>query len=302
VEQVALMRATRSPRLRLLEWWFDPIPRGRIAALRAFVYAFVLADVFIVRPWVSIHGQLPVELYEPLFIARFLPLPAPTPLVVAILQGALVVATLLALTGRWPRVAGASVFFLYLGWMLTAFSYGKVDHDNVAFLVALAVLPTVGRARWGDMEADEASGWAIRCVQVAVVMTYFASVFAKLRFGGVNWVTGSTFLRAVIKRGTSLAEPLAAYPLALKAGQVALVAFELLSPLLLVRGRVGRLMLGAAVAFHVITFLGIGIMFWPHVVCLMSFLPLERLNPRAWWQARLPRLLNREAATIEKVP
>jgi hypothetical protein len=292
-----LTRTTGSPRLRLVRWWFDPIPRGRVAALRTFVYAFVLADVFIVRPWVSIHGQLPVELYEPLFIARFLPLPAPTPLVVAVLQGALVVATLLALTGRWPRVAGAVVFFLYLGWMLTAFSYGKVDHDNVAFLVALAVLPTAGKARWGDMRPDEASGWAIRCVQVAVVMTYFASVFAKLRFGGVNWVTGSTFLRAVIKRGTSLAEPLAAYPLALKAGQVALVAFELLSPLLLVRGRIGRLMLATALAFHVIAFLGIGIMFWPHVVCLLSFLPLERLNPRLWVQEKLSGPASREAAT-----
>jgi hypothetical protein len=289
------MRTTRSP--RLMQWWFDPIPRGRVAALRTFVYTFVLADVFIIRPWVSIHGQLPVELYEPLFIARFLPLPAPTPLVVLVLQGVLVVATLLALTGRWPRVAGAVVFFLYLGWMLTAFSYGKVDHDNVAFLVALAVLPTVGKARWGDMRPDEASGWAIRCVQVAVVMTYFASVFAKLRFGGVNWVTGSTFLRAVIKRGSSLAEPLAAYPLALKIGQVALVAFELLSPLLLVRGRIGRLMLAAALAFHVIAFLGIGIMFWPHVVCLLSFLPLERLNPRAWVRARLSGTVAREATT-----
>jgi hypothetical protein len=291
-----LTQATGSPRRRLVTWWFDPIPRGRVAALRTFVYAFVLADVFIVRPWVSIHGQLQVELYEPLFIARFLPFPAPTPLVVAVLQGALVVATLLALTGRWPRVAGAAVFILYLGWMLTAFSYGKVDHDNVAFLVALAVLPTAGKARWGDMDADEASGWAIRCVQVAVVMTYFASVFAKLRFGGVNWVTGSTFLRAVIKRGTSLAEPLAAYPLALKAGQVALVAFELLSPLLLVRGRIGRLMLVVALTFHVITFLGIGIMFWPHVVCLLSFLPLERLNPRSWVQARFPGPPSREVA------
>ena len=290
-----MTRATDSPRVRLVRWWFDPIPRGRVAALRTFVYAFVLADVFIVRPWVSIHGQLPEGLYEPLFIARFLPFPIPTPLVVAVLQGTLVVAALLALTGRWPRVSGAAVFFLYLGWMLTAFSYGKVDHDNVAFLVALAVLPTVGKARWGDGQADEASGWAIRCIQVAVVMTYFASVFAKLRFGGLNWVTGSTFLRAVIKRGTSLAEPLAAYPLALKAGQVALVAFELLSPLLLMRGRIGRLMLGAALTFHVVTFMGIRIMFWPHVVCLLSFLPLERLDPRAWVQARLAGPATREA-------
>jgi hypothetical protein len=38
-------------------------------------------------------------------------------------------------------------------------------------------------------------------------------------------------------------------------------------------------------------------MFWPHVVCLLSFLPLERLNPRAWVQARLSGPLTREPAT-----
>lgn len=292
-----MRQSRRSPLLRVTEWWFEPIPRGRVAALRTFVYGFVFVDVFLIRPWVGIHGQLPTELYEPLFIVRFLPVPAPTPLGVVVLEGALIVATLLALTGRWPRVSGAFVFFLYLGWMLTAFSYGKVDHDNVAFLVALAVLPTVGKARWGDGQADEASGWAIRCIQIAVVMTYFASVFAKLRFGGVNWVTGSTFMRAVLKRGTSLAEPLAGYPLVLKAGQVALVVLELLSPLLLVRGRIGRLMLGAVLAFHVITFLGIRIMFWPHVLCLLSFLPLERMNPRAWLRSRLPALASGEATS-----
>ena len=135
------MTHASGPRLRLLTWWFDPIPRGRVAALRTFVYIFVLLDIFLIRPWVSIHGQIPSELYEPLFIARFLPFPAPTPVVMAVLQGALVVATLLALSGRWPRVSGTVVFILYLSWMLTAFSYGKVDHDNVAFLVALAVLP-----------------------------------------------------------------------------------------------------------------------------------------------------------------
>jgi hypothetical protein len=281
---------------RLTTWWFEPIPRGRVAALRTLVYVFVFVDIFALRPWVSIHGQLPAELYEPLFIARFLPVPAPTPLVVGVVQVALPIATLVALTGRWPRSSGFVVFFLYLDWMLTAFSYGKVDHDNVAFLVALAVLPTVGKVRWGDQEPDEASGWAIRCIQVAVVMTYFASVFAKLRFGGANWVTGSTLLRAVLRRGTFLVEPLANYPVVLKAGQVALVAFELLSPLLLVRGRIGRLLLAAAITFHVVTFLSIRIMFWPHVLCLLSFLPLERMNPRSWVQSRLPSLLPREAA------
>ena len=275
-------KLTRSPLSRLGAWWFGPLPRGRVAALRTFVYGFIFLDLFVLRPWVSVHGDVPPELYHPLFITNFLPMPTPTPLTVGAIQAALIVSCAVALTGRWPRLAGALVFVFYLQWMLVAFSYGKVDHDRVAFLVALAVLPTAGPARWGDTEADEAAGFAIRSIQVAVVITYFASVLAKIRFGGLNWATGSTFLRAIIRRGTFLAEPLVSHPAILKLGQFTLIAFELLSPLLLAPGRIGLVMLGIVVIFHLVTYSGIGIMFWPHVLCLLAFVPLERLNPREW--------------------
>jgi hypothetical protein len=58
-------------------------------------------------------------------------------------------------TGRAPRLLGWTIFVLYFEWMIIAMSYGKVDHDRFAFLVALAVLPTV--APWG-------SPWRIRGV------------------------------------------------------------------------------------------------------------------------------------------
>lgn len=270
----------------VVDWWFRPIALGRVAALRTFVYAFVFVDVLILRPWVSLHAAVPTELYEPLFIAKFLPEPTPTSFVVPAVQIALLVSAALALTGRWQRFFGAVVFVTYLQWMLIAFSYGKVDHDNVAFLVALAVLPTVGPAHWGDKKPTEAAGWAIRCVQVAVAATYFASVFAKLRFGGINWVTGSTFTRAIVRRGTPLVEPLQNHPAILRAGQFALVSFELLSPLLLARGRFRTIMLTMAFTFHIVTFVSIKIMFWPHVLCLLAFFPLEKLDPASWLRAR----------------
>ena len=267
---------------RVGQWWFAPLPRGRIAALRTAVYGFVLLDVFFFRPWVIEHGNVPGELYKPLFIGRVLPLPTPTPLVARTVQVALVVTAVAALTRWLPRVVGFAVFALYLEWMVVAFSYGKVDHDRLAFLVALAVLPTAGPAKWGDRTPDPAAGWAIRWIQVAVVFTYFGSVFAKLRFGGLNWATGSTLMRAVIRRGTSLADPFVNHPAVLRAAQFVLMAFETASPLLLVGGLIGRVMLITAVAFHLVTFAGIEIMFWPHVLCLLAFVPLERLDPRAW--------------------
>ncbi len=262
----------------MVAWWFDPLPRGRIAWLRTLLYGFIFVDVFWLLPWVADNGMVPPSQYHPLMIGRLLPLPTPTPLVVAVVQWSLLVCAAVAAAGRFVRVAGTLVFALYLEWMLIAFSYGKVDHDRFAFLVALAVLPTLGRVSWSDKTPDERAAWAIRCIQLAVVATYFLSTFAKFRFGGIDWVNGATLLRAVLRRGTDLADPLASFPWALRAGQYLIVIFELLSPLLLARGRIRHFYLGAAFLFHAITWATIQIVFWPHVMCLLAFLPLERLG------------------------
>jgi hypothetical protein len=258
-------------------WWFAPLPRGRVAAFRIIVYAFVILDLIVIRPWVSDHGAISQELYQPLFVGRVLPLPDPTPLVVTFVKLALIICAVVAMTGRLPRVSGAAVFVLYLEWMFIAFSYGKVDHDRVAFLVALVVLPTVGTCRLGDKSSDSAAGWALRTIQVAVVLTYFLAVIAKLRFGGLEWLNGATLARSIITKGTIVASPLLDHPWALRAGQYMIVAFELFSPLLLGPPKIRRVMLVLALAFHVVTFATISIFFLPHVLCLLTFVPLERI-------------------------
>lgn len=262
----------------LVSWWFAPLPRGRIAWLRTLLYLFIFVDVFWLTPWVADNGMVPPSQYHPLMIGRIVPLPTPTPVVVAVVQYSLLVCAAVAASGRFVRLAGTLVFALYLEWMVIAFSYGKVDHDRFAFLVALAVLPTLGRVSWRDRTPDEKAAWAIRCIQLAVVATYFLSTFAKLRFGGIDWVNGATLLRAVLRRGTDIAEPLASVPWALRVGQYLLVIFELSTPLLLARGRIRHFYLVAAISFHAITWATIRIVFWPHVMCLLAFLPLERLG------------------------
>lgn len=269
-------------------WWFSPLPRGRVAVFRTIVYLFIFVDVFVTTSWVAGHGELPAALYQPLFLGRVLPLPTPTPAVVAVVQVALLVGAATAATGRWPRAVGFAVLALYLEWMFIAFSYGKVDHDRVAFLVALAVLPTVGRARWGDRTADEASGWALRSVQIAVVLTYLFAAFAKLRFGGIAWLNGATLMRSVLRRGTFIVDPLRDHPAVLVAAQYGIVLFELASPLLLVAGRVGMVFLGVALVFHAVTYATITIIFLPHVICLSAFLPLERLKLPAFLRELQP--------------
>src|SRR4051812_8297520 len=183
----------------MIRWLFEPVPRGRVAAFRTLIYLFVAADIVIFTPWVRSHASTPGELYRPLLVGRLLPLPVPTPLLVHTIFWVLLLTALAAATGRAPRLLGWTVFTLYFQWMIIAMSYGKVDHDRVGLLVALAALPTVGRARHGDPELTEKGGWALRVTQIAVVCTYFLAAIAKLRFGGLDWVTSSVLARAIVR-------------------------------------------------------------------------------------------------------
>jgi hypothetical protein len=269
-------------------WWFTPVPRARIAAFRVLVYAFLPLDVLVLRPWGAAHGYVDPDLYRPLMIGRLLPLPTPTPTLVHLVQyGAVAVSValvVLVISNRAPRVQtwlGASLFLLYLEWMVVSFSYGKVDHDRFAFLVALAVLPTAGRAALRDMTPSQGAAWALRMVQVGVVATYFLAAVAKVRFGGWGWVNSTTIARAVIRRGTMLADPLLQMPWTLQLSQWFILTLEFASPaLLFVRPKVQQYAVAFLVSFHVMTYLMIRIIFMPHVVCLAAFLPLERILNR----------------------
>ena len=269
-------------------WWFTPVPRARIAAFRLLVYVFLPLDVLWLRPWGAAHGHVDPELYRPLQIGRLLRLPTPTPTIVDVVQYGVVLAaiTLVILVvrdraPRWQAALGATAFLLYLEWLIISFSYGKVDHDRFAFLVALAVLPTAGRAALRDMRPSQAAGWALRMVQVGVVATYFLAAIAKVRFGGWAWVNSTTIARAVIRRGTMFADPLLQMPWTLQLTQWFIMTLEFVSPaLLFIKPKWQQYAVAFLLSFHVMTFLMIRIIFMPHVVCLAAFLPLERVLNR----------------------
>ncbi|MET7707240.1 HTTM domain-containing protein [Micromonospora sp. NPDC005413] len=264
-------------------WLTEAVPRGRVAAFRTLIYLFVTADLVIFTPWVRTRVSVPGELYQPLLIGRVLQLPTPTSALVAVIFWSLLVLALLAATGRAPRLLGWAVCALYLEWMFIAMSYGKVDHDRFGLLIALAVLPTAGRARHGDTTRTEAGGWALRVTQIAVICTYFLAAWAKLRFGGLDWVTGSVLARAIIRRGTDLADLIAQVPYLLIVAQFGIVAFELLSPVVFLLPPRWRLaMVGFFYSFHAITIATITISFAPHLAAMTSFLPLERVRPLVW--------------------
>ena len=264
-------------------WLTEPAPLGRIAAFRTLVYLFVIADLVYVTPSVRAHGDVSGDLYRPLLIGRLLPLPTPTPLLVTVIFWALIGISLAAATGRAPRLLGTAVFVLYFEWMLIAMSYGKVDHDRFGYLLVLALLPTVGRARHGDATLSEAAGWVLRMSQIAVICTYFLAAWAKLRLQGPDWVTSSVLAWAIIRRGTPLAHRIADVPHLLVVSQFAMMAFELASPaIFLLRTRSRYVAVALLYGFHTMTYLTLKISFAPHLVAMAAFLPLEGVRPLAW--------------------
>jgi hypothetical protein len=263
----------------IARWLTEPVPLGRVAAFRTLAYLFVVGDLTIFTPWIRGHANTPGDLYQPLLMGRVLHLPVPNALLVHGVFWTLLVVALAAAAGRMPRLLGLLVFVLYAEWMVIGMSYGKVDHDRFGFLVALAVLPTIGAARFGEQRLSEAAGWALRVTQVAVVCTYFLAAFAKLRFGGIDWPTSSVLAQAIIRRGTPLADLIAGVPGLLVISQFGIIAFELASPLIfLVPARWRPWAIGFFYSFHIATFATITISFAPHLVAMASFLPLEKLR------------------------
>lgn len=288
-------------------WLTEAVPKGRVAAFRTLVYLFAAADLVIFTSWVRSHRDVPPEMYQPLLVARLLHLPTPTRLLVDVVFWVLLATALAAAAGRAPRLLGWTVFALYFEWMVIAMSYGKVDHDRFAFLVALAVLPLAGRARHGDPTPTERGGWALRVTQIAVVATYFLASWAKLRYGGPGWLTGSVLARAILRRGTEFGDLIAPIPGVLIAAQVGIMTFELMSPLVFVlRGRWRYAAVAFFYVFHWMTIATITISFAPHQVAVTSFLPLERFRPIAWLRRRGPRPSNERTAPprdiLETVP
>jgi hypothetical protein len=267
---------------RAARWLVPTGPVGKVAVLRVLVYLYLPIDLITRTAQVVPHAYGSAALYDPVYLLATLHQPSPQPWLVQTLRVVIVVSALVSATGRLPRLAGTVVALAYLDWACLAMSYGKVDHDHLALLVALVVLPTVGPARLGSTERTEAAGWALRCVELAVVATYFLSAYAKeVRFGGAHWVIGATFAWAVIRRGSSPAKLLLHHPLVLVAAQIGLFCL-----VMLVLGRRGRMVaVGLLISFHLVTWASIGINFAPLIVCLVVFLPLEEVPGRvAGWR------------------
>lgn len=249
---------------RLELWLFAPGSDRRLAAIR-----IGLCSLLAVRLSRSIYLQLaeqPASLFRPISFMRLLPSMPPRGVVVVV-QVVGIAAAILAAVGLRARVTlpvawAAGVF---LGGITT--SVGKVVHNDVLLLLALAPLMLAPTADAWSVDAMRVRpragprwsaryGWPTRAAAVVVAGGYFFTGLSKLVFSGPAWVLSDNLRWALyvssdaqsVPNGVSLFiadRPWLAHLLA--AGTLLL---ELTFPLVLWRPRVAWAFVLGSAALH----------------------------------------------------
>jgi hypothetical protein len=188
---------------------------------------------------------------------------------------------------RFAAPAGAAAVWVIA--TLTS-SYGQVFHTEHLLVLQLGVLAAAALLEPVVPQAESTSGWPLRLSMGIVVAVYVVAGIAKLRYGGIDWLTGDVLRSHVAAdnlRKVLLDDPHSALGGWL-AGTVWIwppiglltIVVELGAPLALLPGRVRYAWVGIAWAFHV----GVLALMWisfPYQllgVAYAAFLPVERLT------------------------
>lgn len=266
-------------------FWFTPAPIRRLGIFRIVIATYALLDVVRLSP-VSTRARVDDMFYEPLPLLRLLHVPRPGAAALDVLNAVLLVALVCALVGVATR---AALWVSAIAWTVTyahVYSFGGVYHGSLPIVLALAAL-AVGpagqtyalrpaRRHHGDGE-DPLAGWALRVVQVGVVLFYLAGAWAKLVKTGPGWPWSGALDAAMLSFGTPLGLRVAAHSALAQAVALGGFLFEATSFVLLARGRIRYLWVAAALGFHLGVLLLMGLEFGGMTLCLLAFLKLERV-------------------------
>jgi uncharacterized membrane protein YphA (DoxX/SURF4 family) len=299
------MSARRAPlasaRRALEARWFAPASPGPLGLCRALFFATVLLRV---APQVrsAAWADVPGVFWMPTDLFAVLRLGVAPRAVLSLLDVAWTASLALACVGLFTRAACASAFVIGVYVLGLPQCFGKIDHWSGLIVSAMGVLAL---ARAGDAWSWDAllrrrrgaadpppSGeyrWPIELVRLLLVLVFFAAGVAKLRQGGLAWMSADNMRailltphyandRALPELGLRIADS------ALACGLLAIVTIvaEVGAPLALLGGRVARVLIGTLFAMQlgIATLLGVHGTF-PFLACYVFWLPWRRVPPLA---------------------
>ena len=292
------MKAVSSPRLerllrKLHDRWFAPAPPGPLGLCRAMFFATLLLRV---APDVqsAAWADVPRVFWMPTDLFSVLHLGIAPPAVLALLDVAWRGALALACVGLWTRAASAVAFVLGVYVLGLPQCFGKIDHWSGLLVLTMGVLAL---ARAGDAWSLDAHlrrrrgavapapngeyRWPIEAARLLLVLVFFAAGIAKLRQGGLAWMSADnmrTILlaphyandRTLPELGLIAAESPAFCALL----AFATIAAEAGAPLALLGGPIAGVIVGSLFAMQlgIATLLGVHGTF-PFLACYVFWLP-----------------------------
>ena len=291
---------------RFAAWWFAPVPAERLAMMRILVGTF--AAVYLAAQGITLWKlpTLPVRSFAPVGVLRYVleePIGAGLWRAMVIATGALAVAFTVGVAHRVLAPVFAVLLLLVLSYRN---SWGMVFHTENLLALHVIVLALVPAAdAWsvgarGTPAADGRYGWPLRAMAAVTCAAYVLAGIAKLRIGGLDWISGEELrdqvaidnLRKVLLGSTpsGLATPLLEHPGFFTAFAALTVVIELGAPVALVGGRVAGLWALGAWSFHVGVVLLMKIVF-PYPLVGLAFAPLFAVERPAqallrWLQRR----------------
>lgn len=184
--------------------YLAPLPPERLALLRLLVGGYALGYLVVRLPHLlAVAGFGRDPRFDPVGPLWFLASPVPPAVGHAILTAAVLAGAAFVLGWRW-RVTGPGFAVLFLAVTTYRSSWGQVFHtDNLVALHLLLIAIAPAADAWSldrrrrpttpaAVQPTSAHGWPVRLCSLVTVLAYAVSGWAKLRNGGIDWVTGDT--------------------------------------------------------------------------------------------------------------
>lgn len=288
-------------RARWAHFWFAPETPTKLGFCRllffgAMFFYYLPVDF---SPW----GEVSLVFWKPTWLFRFFALPVFSSETLSVLQIVWKGSLLLSCLGLWTRGSTLTAFVLGTYLLGLPQNFGKIRHNDAILIFVLASLAlsycgagwSMDRLihRWRGSAASPpypaVSGeytWPVRAVWVVMALVFFAAGVAKLRHGGLAWVTSDTLAIMLVEAHyqvgridpTSLGLYIAQYGWLCHALAAATIILETSFPLALVSHWARRFLVPAVLGLQIGIRVCLGPSFEQYLFCYVFWAPWAIAN------------------------
>jgi hypothetical protein len=289
----------RSLSKRWLALWFEPAAPTNLAICR--ILFFGAFSMYYFRLDLRYLADAPDVLWAPIWLFHKLDLPVLPVGVLGWIQRLWKISLATSCVGLLTHFSTALAFMLGFYLLGLPQNFGKTNHNNALIVLLFAVLAL---SRCGDAlsldrllrRRDYVHGpvseippsgeytWPVRCAWLLFALIFFAAGYAKLRNGGIAWISSDN-LALLLLRGQREYDPLigwgayiAKYGWLCHVLATAVVALELSYPLALVSRRARALLVPSVFLLQVNIALLLGPRFYEFLICHLFWVPWDTIS------------------------